>query len=95
MLTPNVKKMHNRSCPIVKTSIPLNLPVPPSFNDLESSPSTVSVRENNNASLVCKADGTPMPDIRWKREDKKPIIIKRKKKEGKKGLIFDCPRLIG
>ena len=53
--------------------------------DLESSPSTVSVRENHNASLICKADGTPTPTIKWQREDKKPIIIKRKKKEGKRG----------
>ncbi len=63
----------------------LLLPVPPKINDLESSPSSISVRENNNASLVCKAEGTPDPTIRWRREDKKPIIIKRRKKEGKKG----------
>ncbi len=65
----------------------LNVVVPPKINDLESSPSSISVRENNNASLVCKAEGTPEPGIRWRREDKRPIIIKRRKKEGKKGIL--------
>lgn len=63
----------------------LCIPVPPNIIDIESSPSTVSVRENHNASLICKGEGTPLPKIKWQREDKKAIIIKRKKKEGKKG----------
>lgn len=77
----------------------LNVVVPPNIVDLESSPSTVSVRENHNASLVCKAEGTPDPSIKWQREDKKPIIIKRKKKEGKKekhevhGEVLDLIRI--
>ena len=55
--------------------------------DLDSSPSTVSVRENHNATLICKAEGTPQPTITWRREDNQNIILKRKKKEGKKGTI--------
>eukprot|EP00095_Tigriopus_kingsejongensis_P012321 maker-scaffold1540_size36711-snap-gene-0.4 protein:Tk12321 transcript:maker-scaffold1540_size36711-snap-gene-0.4-mRNA-1 annotation:"lachesin isoform x2" len=77
----------------------LNVVVPPNIVDLESSPSAVSVRENHNASLVCKAEGTPEPSIKWQREDKRPIIIKRKKKEGKKekkevhGEVLDLIRI--
>ena len=41
----------------------------------------------NDSDQICKAEGTPQPKIKWTREDKKPIIIKRKKKEGKKGEI--------
>jgi hypothetical protein len=52
---------------------------------VDSSPSTVSVRENHNATLICKAEGTPQPTITWRREDNQNIILKRKKKEGKKG----------
>ena len=31
--------------------------VPPTIIDEESSPSTVSIREKHNASLICKATG--------------------------------------
>lgn len=66
--------------------------VPPNIVDLESSPSMVSVRENHNTSLVCEAEGTPQPSIKWQREDKKPIIIKKRKKEGKKGeQVIEIP----
>ena len=61
--------------------------VPPEISDSESSPSTVNIRENYNASLVCKATGTPEPKITWKREDGRKISLKRKKGEGKKGIF--------
>ena len=59
--------------------------VPPEIIDAESSPSTVNIRENYNASLTCKASGIPEPEIIWKREDGRKIVLKRKKKEGKRG----------
>ena len=59
--------------------------VPPNIIDEESSPSSVTIRENHNASLQCSAEGTPKPTITWRREDQKKIIIKRKKNAGKKG----------
>ena len=59
--------------------------VPPEIIDAESSTSTVNIRENYNASLICKATGTPEPEITWKREDGRKIVIKRKKNNGKKG----------
>ena len=61
------------------------LSVPPEIIDAESSTSTVNIRENYNASLICKATGTPEPEITWKREDGRKIVIKRKKNNGKKG----------
>ena len=51
----------------------LDVVVPPTIIDEESSPSTVSVREKHNASLICKATGVPYPNITWRREDGKPI----------------------
>ena len=59
--------------------------VPPNIIDSESSPSTVTIRENHNTTLTCSAEGTPQPRITWRREDGKKIIIKRKKNAGKKG----------
>jgi len=70
--------------PMVSTVGFLDVVVPPNIIDSESSLSTVTVRENHNASLICKAEGTPTPRITWRREDNKKIIIKRKKNAGKK-----------
>jgi len=54
--------------------------VPPNIIDEESSPSSVSIRENQNLSLTCKAEGSPTPKISWKREDGINIGTDRKKK---------------
>lgn len=54
--------------------------MPPNIIDDESSPSSVSVRENQNLSLSCKAEGSPTPKISWKREDGGHIAMDRKKK---------------
>ena len=64
----------------------VKLLVPPNIIDEESSPSSVTIRENHNASLQCTAEGTPKPTITWRREDGKKIIIKKKKNAGKKGM---------
>ena len=69
----------------ILTNTFLYFSVPPQIIDSESSPSTVNIRENYNASLTCKASGIPDPEIIWKREDGRKIILKRKKKEGKRG----------
>ena len=42
---------------------------------------------NGFQTQICKAEGTPQPTITWRREDNQNIILKRKKKEGKKGTI--------
>jgi len=54
--------------------------VPPNIIDEESSTSSVSIRENQNLSLTCKAEGSPTPKISWKREDGINIATDRKKK---------------
>jgi len=61
--------------------------VPPNIIDEESSPSSVSIRENQNLSLTCKAEGSPTPKISWKREDGINIATDRKKK-GIINLLF-------
>lgn len=54
--------------------------VPPNILDEESTQSAVAVRENQNISLVCKADGFPAPKIMWRREDGQPISVDKRKK---------------
>jgi len=59
--------------PMISQTGHLDVVVPPTIIDEESSPSTVSIREKHNASLICKATGVPSPNITWRREDSKPI----------------------
>lgn len=61
--------------------------VPPNILDEESTQSAVAVRENQNITLTCKADGFPSPKIMWRREDGQGITIDRRKK-GKCELLF-------
>lgn len=58
----------------------LQVVVPPNILDSDSTPSTVAVRENQNISLTCKAEGFPTPKIMWRREDGQGISVERKKK---------------
>lgn len=41
--------------------------VPPNILDIESTPSSVAVRENQNINMTCRADGFPTPKIIWRR----------------------------
>ncbi|XP_065335204.1 lachesin-like isoform X2 [Cloeon dipterum] len=58
----------------------LQVVVPPNILDEESTQSAVAVRENQNITLTCKADGFPSPKIMWRREDGQGITIDRRKK---------------
>jgi len=60
--------------PMISMTGHLDVVVPPTIIDEESSPSTVSVREKHNASLICKSHGVPQPNITWRREDGRPIF---------------------
>lgn len=54
--------------------------VPPNIMDIESTPSSVAVRENQSINMTCKAEGFPKPKIMWRREDGELINVERKKK---------------
>lgn len=58
----------------------LQVVVPPNILDSDSTQSTVAIRENQNISLTCKAEGFPTPKIMWRREDGQGISVERKKK---------------
>ncbi|KAK9507967.1 hypothetical protein O3M35_007723 [Rhynocoris fuscipes] len=58
----------------------LQVVVPPNILDDQSTPSSVAVRENQNVSLTCKAEGLPQPKLSWRREDGQPIALDRKTK---------------
>ncbi|XP_012217621.2 lachesin-like isoform X2 [Linepithema humile] len=55
----------------------LQVVVPPNILDSLSTESTVAVRENQNITLTCKADGYPQPKLMWKREDGQVISINK------------------
>ncbi|KAJ8883825.1 hypothetical protein PR048_015680 [Dryococelus australis] len=50
--------------------------LPPDIVDEETS-SDVTVKEGENATLVCRATGHPHPRIIWKREDGTPLVLKK------------------
>lgn len=62
--------------------------VPPNILDIESTPSSVAVRENQNINMTCRADGFPAPKIIWRREDGEEIAVEKKKKgKSERGFI--------
>ncbi|KAL1492325.1 hypothetical protein ABEB36_010586 [Hypothenemus hampei] len=58
----------------------LQVVVPPNIIDSLSTPSSVAIRENQNVTLTCKAEGFPAPKIMWRRGDNEEITVDRKKK---------------
>ena len=50
--------------------------VPPDIIDSEST-SDVIIREGNNVVLNCKANGSPEPEIHWRREDGQKIQVNK------------------
>uniref|UniRef100_A0A1B0CCX4 Putative lachesin n=1 Tax=Lutzomyia longipalpis TaxID=7200 RepID=A0A1B0CCX4_LUTLO len=65
------------------------LTVPPNILDIESTPSSVAVRENQSINMTCRADGFPTPKIIWRREDGQSITVERKKKV----MVYDGEQL--
>lgn len=63
----------------------LQVVVPPNILDIDSTPSSVAVRENQNINMTCRADGFPAPKIIWRREDGQTITIDKKKK----AMVYD------
>ncbi|XP_065084279.1 lachesin [Ochlerotatus camptorhynchus] len=54
----------------------LHVVVPPNIDDSLSS-SDVIVREGSNVTLKCRATGSPMPQVKWKRDDNSKIAINK------------------
>lgn len=50
--------------------------VPPNIDDSLSS-SDVIVREGANVTLTCRANGSPKPTVKWKRDDNAKIAINK------------------
>ncbi|OXA64093.1 Lachesin [Folsomia candida] len=75
----------------------LQVVVPPNILDDDSSDSHVAVREHQNITLSCKAEGFPEPRITWKREDGAAFAVDRRKKvnvsEGERLHLFKISRL--
>ncbi|XP_035211898.1 lachesin-like isoform X2 [Stegodyphus dumicola] len=56
----------------------LEIVVPPEFvNDVVNR--NISVAENANITLSCRATGNPIPKIKWRREDGHPILVGQQK----------------
>lgn len=49
--------------------------VPPAIGDLPDMQQTIVVKENENVRLKCSASGAPKPDITWRRDDNKAIVL--------------------
>ncbi|XP_043469047.1 lachesin-like isoform X3 [Leptopilina heterotoma] len=58
----------------------LQVVVPPNILDSYSTQSTIAVREHQNVTLTCKADGFPTPKLMWRREDTEGIFVERRMK---------------
>ncbi|GMT02596.1 hypothetical protein PENTCL1PPCAC_24770, partial [Pristionchus entomophagus] len=67
----------------------LDLKIPPSI--AQSTPSAVEVREGQNVTLGCKADGEPTPTISWRRQDRQ--IIRVDGQEGFGASVFHGPEM--
>jgi len=63
--------------PMVHRSGYLEVVVPPKI--IQSGPSDMVVREGENVTLACDANGYPPPHIVWRREDGDDIVIQGKK----------------
>ncbi|KDR23453.1 Lachesin, partial [Zootermopsis nevadensis] len=50
--------------------------VPPDITDEETS-SDLTVREGENATMMCRATGHPVPRILWRREDGEGLILRK------------------
>ena len=61
--------------------------VPPKI--IQRGPSDMVVREGENVTLACDANGYPPPHIVWRREDGDDIVI-----QGKKVNIIEKARLV-
>lgn len=67
--------------------------MPPNIDDSFTS-SDVIAQEGDNVTLRCKANGSPQPALKWKRDDGSRMVI-NKSLEGKVSWKKDKSDLIG
>ncbi|XP_042206455.1 lachesin-like isoform X2 [Homarus americanus] len=77
------------TAPMISQTGYLQVVVPPNIVDKASSKSNIVVREKENVTLKCRGDGFPAPQIKWRREDSKPIETS----DGRKVHQVDGPTL--
>lgn len=64
--------------------------MPPRLIEMNTSSDT-EVREGESVNLRCAAEASPPAEIKWRREDNQPILVKSNSgtsKEGKFNLYF-------
>ncbi|XP_064105890.1 lachesin-like isoform X1 [Macrobrachium nipponense] len=76
--------------PMISQTGYLQVVVPPNIVDKVSSKSNIVVREKDNVTLVCRGEGFPLPQIKWRREDGQPIETS----DGRKVHQMDGPNLV-
>lgn len=60
--------------------------MPPDITDEETS-SDLTVREGENATMMCRATGHPVPRILWRREDGEGLILRKGLRDVTKGKV--------
>ncbi|GBM73835.1 Neuronal growth regulator 1 [Araneus ventricosus] len=66
------------TAPMISQTRHLEVVVPPSIDE-ENTSSDMDVREGADVTLQCRADGSPKPVIKWRREEDKDIILGSKR----------------
>lgn len=62
--------------------------MPPDITD-DGTSSDVTVQEGDNATLICRARGHPMPRILWRREDGEHLVLKKTLRDSVRGESYN------
>lgn len=65
--------------------------VPPDITDEETS-SDITVQEGENATMVCRATGHPVPRILWRREDGESLVLRKGLRDVTKGKALQLTK---
>ncbi|PRD36616.1 UNVERIFIED_CONTAM: Protein CEPU-1 [Trichonephila clavipes] len=79
------------TAPMISQTRHLEVVVPPSFDE-EYTSSDLDVREGADVNLRCRADGSPTPVIKWRREEDKDIILGSKRVPSVEGEFLKLTR---
>ncbi|CAL1288099.1 unnamed protein product [Larinioides sclopetarius] len=79
------------TAPMISQTRHLEVVVPPSIDE-EYTSSDMDVREGADVTLRCRADGSPKPVIKWRREEDKDIILGSKRVPSVEGEFLKLVR---